>query len=180
MAEQWYYTRQGQRFGPLNTEQMRQLAVTGQLQQSDLVWTDGMAEWTPAGRFTQLFAAAAAAPPGGVPGMPAGSPAPAPTEGGGLFDTLDLNFSRFVTTAIVRWLWILYLILAPLGFFVSVLMALFTLVGIQALVTIVMQALGLVLMTLVVRVWLETVCVIFRIAEYLRDMSQSQKAAGGK
>jgi hypothetical protein len=182
MAEQWYYTRQGQRFGPLSTEQMRQLAVAGQLQQSDLVWTEGMAEWTAAGRFPQLFtpaAAAAGAPPaGGVPAAP-GVPAPA-ADGGGLFDSLDLSFSRFVTTSIVRWLWILYLILAPLGFFLSVLGALFTLRGINALASIAAQAVGLVLMTLLVRVWLETVCVIFRIAEYLRDMSQASKAEAQK
>jgi hypothetical protein len=186
MAEQWYYTRQGQRFGPLSIEQIRQLALAGQLQQTDLVWTEGMAEWTPAGRCTQLFAPAAAVPgvlPGVAPGMPvaAASPSPAAAEsGGGLFDTLDLNFSRSVTTVIVRWLWIIYLILAPLAFFVSVLGALFALRGFHVVVAIVAQAVGLVLTTLLVRVWLETVCVIFRIADYLRDMQQTQKASAGK
>lgn len=183
MAEQWYYTRQGQRFGPLSIEQMRQLALAGQLQQADLVWTEGMSEWTPAGRFAQLFAPAPASPAAPAaaapPGTPAGPavPAPAPAQGGGgLLDALDVSFSRFVTTVIVRWLWILYLILAPVAFFLSVLGALFNMRGIQVIVMIVAQALGLVLMTLLVRVGLETVCVIFRIAEYLRDMQQAQKA----
>jgi hypothetical protein len=182
MAEQWYYTRQGQRFGPLSMEQMRQLALAGQLQQADLVWTDGMAEWTPAGRFAQLFAPAAAVPagvPGAAPGMPAAAPVPA-ESGGGLFDALDVSFSRFVTPVIVRWLWIIYLILAPVVFFLSVLGALFALHGIQTVVMIIVQAVGLVLTTLLVRLGLETVIVIFRIAEYLRDMSQAQKSSPGK
>lgn len=182
MAEQWYYTRQGQRFGPLSSEQMRQLAVAGQLQQGDLVWTEGMNEWAPAGRFPQLFTSALAAGPASPvaapsPGVPA-TAASAPAEsGGGLFEALDLGFSRFVTTVIVRWLWIIYLILAPLGFFGVVLIALFAIPGIHKVSCIVAGAVALVLNTLIVRVCLETVCVIFRIAEYLRDMQQSQKAA---
>jgi len=176
MADQWYYTRQGQRFGPLSTEQMRQLAQAGQLQQTDLVWTEGITEWTPAGRVPQLFAAAPAA--GGAAGAPAVPAAGLPDSGpggGGLFAALDLGFTRFVTTAIVRWLWILFLILAPLGYLVAVVIALVTRGVGAGVVTILVGAAALILYTLLIRIWLETVAVLFRIAEYLRDMSQGQK-----
>lgn len=181
MADQWYYTRQGQRFGPLSCEQMRQMMASGQLQQADLVWTEGMSEWTPAGRVGQLSAPATATAPAAAPAAAPGvnvtvtaAPGTAP-ESGGLFDGLDLGFTRFVTTVIVRWLWILFLIFAPLGYLVSVVMATLT-GGASAMAgAIVGGGVSLVLMTLLVRVWLETVAVLFRIAEYLREMNEAQK-----
>ena len=45
MAEQWYYSKGGQQHGPINAEGLKQLAATGQLQPSDLVWREGMAAW---------------------------------------------------------------------------------------------------------------------------------------
>jgi hypothetical protein len=171
MADQWYYTRQGQRFGPLSTEQMHQMALAGQLQQSDLVWTEGMAEWTAAGRVPHLFAAAPAGGP--VPGGPAapgpGMPVSAP-GGGGLFAALDLNFTRFVTTVIVRWLWILWLIFAPLGYLVTVLGVLLTQGLGPGLIAIFVGAIVLVLYTLLMRMWLEVMAVLFRM-ELLRSSS---------
>ena len=45
MAEQWYYAKGGQQHGPINAEGLKQLAATGRLQPSDLVWREGMPAW---------------------------------------------------------------------------------------------------------------------------------------
>jgi hypothetical protein len=174
MADQWYYTRQGQRFGPHSIDQMRQMALAGQLLQTDLVWTDGMTEWTAAGRVPQLFAAAPAAGPAvGAPATGGGAPGPGPGDGG-LFAALDLNFTRFVTPVIVRWLWIIFLILAPLGYLVMVVTALLGGGPMAGVMTIVVGAVLLILYTLLARMWLEMIAIFFRIAEYLREMSQKK------
>jgi hypothetical protein len=48
MADEWYYAQQGRQVGPVNTAYLSQLAASGQLQPTDLVWKEGMANWAPA------------------------------------------------------------------------------------------------------------------------------------
>jgi hypothetical protein len=59
----YYYSREGQRFGPVPGEQLKQLAAAGQLQPDDLIWKEGMANWIQAARVKGLFSAAALQPP---------------------------------------------------------------------------------------------------------------------
>lgn len=47
--------RSGQRFGPVSSEQLKKLAVSGDIQPTDLVWTEGVTEWKPASRINGLF-----------------------------------------------------------------------------------------------------------------------------
>src|SRR4051812_15634803 len=47
MADQWYYTDQGQQMGPVSTEELKRYAASGRLQPGDLVWKDGMPKWVP-------------------------------------------------------------------------------------------------------------------------------------
>ena len=42
----WYYTQHGQRMGPVTLEQLQWMIRDGQVQEKDLAWTDGMAQWT--------------------------------------------------------------------------------------------------------------------------------------
>jgi hypothetical protein len=63
----WFYTRSGERQGPVPIETLRTLREQGQLQGSDLVWREGMAQWVPAVGVPELGflgAPAAAAPLG--------------------------------------------------------------------------------------------------------------------
>lgn len=76
MPDQWYYTERGQRRGPVSENDLGQLAASGQLKPSDLVWKRGMASWEQAGRFDWLFASQATKPP--VP--PPNEPRPQPVE----------------------------------------------------------------------------------------------------
>jgi GYF domain 2 len=71
MARQWYYAKGGQQVGPVAFEEVRGLAAGGQLSRSDLVWTEGMAEWQPASKVPDLMPSAVAA------AAPVPSPAPA-------------------------------------------------------------------------------------------------------
>lgn len=62
MATQWHYTKGGERHGPVSSDQLRQLAASGQIHPTDLVWRDGMAEWQKASSVKGLFPSQASGP----------------------------------------------------------------------------------------------------------------------
>ena len=41
----WYYSKNGQQYGPVNGESLLRLIKEGVVKQSDAVWTEGMDEW---------------------------------------------------------------------------------------------------------------------------------------
>lgn len=58
MAEvQWYYARNDQQFGPVSAAELKQLAEAGRLSPDDLLWREGMEQWTTAVNLRGLFAA---------------------------------------------------------------------------------------------------------------------------
>lgn len=67
MNNQWYYAINGVSYGPVDMNILRQLAVTGKLKPSDLVWTAAADHWKPAEEVQGLFQQEAAPPP-----LPAG------------------------------------------------------------------------------------------------------------
>ncbi len=60
--EQWYFTRNGQQQGAVTTEQLNQLAASGQLLPTDMVWKHGMQKWSQASTINGLFPAATPPP----------------------------------------------------------------------------------------------------------------------
>ena len=56
MASNWYYSKNGQKFGPISSTQLKSLAISGEIQSEDLVWKDGMEKWVKADRVKSLFA----------------------------------------------------------------------------------------------------------------------------
>jgi ribosomal protein L18 len=61
MAETvWYYARGEVERGPFTTVQIKALANAGKLRADDLVWKEGMENWTSAAEVTELFADRAA------------------------------------------------------------------------------------------------------------------------
>ncbi len=83
MADQWHYSKEGQQFGPVPLEVLKSLLSSGQLQPTDLVWTEGMAEWAAANTVPQLSGStpSAAAPPPKPAPQSASAPPPKPTAG---------------------------------------------------------------------------------------------------
>jgi len=81
MGNEWFYTQNGQAApAPVSSEQLRLLAGGGQLRPDDLVWKEGMPNWTPAASIKGLFGSAKQ-PSGDIPVLPsAPAEAPAPRQ----------------------------------------------------------------------------------------------------
>ena len=60
---QWYCRVGGQQYGPITEEALRQWLREGRVGSSDLVWSEGMAQWLPASQVSGLTVGAAV-PPG--------------------------------------------------------------------------------------------------------------------
>ena len=62
----------GQQYGPYNVQQMQQMAQSGQINASTLVWAPGMPQWAAAGSVPELSQLFMATPPPmpSVPPMP--------------------------------------------------------------------------------------------------------------
>jgi TM2 domain-containing membrane protein YozV len=67
----WYYEQNGNRIGPVDETTMRSLIADRTISIDTLVWTNGMANWTPL-QQTQLAAGLPVPPP--MPGNPPASP----------------------------------------------------------------------------------------------------------
>jgi ribosomal protein L7/L12 len=55
MSEQWYYTKERQQTGPVDFAKLKELATTGQIAATDLVWKAGMLSWLPASQIPGLL-----------------------------------------------------------------------------------------------------------------------------
>jgi phage shock protein PspC (stress-responsive transcriptional regulator) len=53
--QQWFYSQSGQKFGPIDAAGLKKLATSGHLQLTDLVWREGMTEWSAAANVKGLF-----------------------------------------------------------------------------------------------------------------------------
>lgn len=61
--ETWFYTREGERIGPVSFTMLREKAASAALDpRLDMAWTSGMAEWKPAGEIDGLFEKRSATP----------------------------------------------------------------------------------------------------------------------
>lgn len=72
MADEWHYSSQGDRHGPVSAAELKRLADAGQLSPADLVWKEGLANWVAASSVKGLFARPAGPPPlptGGSPSV---------------------------------------------------------------------------------------------------------------
>ena len=53
----------GQQYGPYNIQQLQQMAQSGQINASVLVWAQGMPQWVPVGSVPELASLFMATPP---------------------------------------------------------------------------------------------------------------------
>lgn len=59
----WFVAKDQQQLGPFDAATLQQMAQTGALQRTSLVWKQGMAQWTAAGEVTDLHSLWASMPP---------------------------------------------------------------------------------------------------------------------
>jgi hypothetical protein len=50
----WYYSKNGAQLGPIGPAEMESKLKAGEIATTDLVWKEGMADWLPAGKVTEL------------------------------------------------------------------------------------------------------------------------------
>lgn len=67
MPAEWYYAKGKQKHGPFTEAQLKELAESGELLPTDMVWKQGMKAWVQAGSLTGFF------PVDGPPPLPAAS-----------------------------------------------------------------------------------------------------------
>lgn len=77
MAGEWYVGKNGQQSGPFTAQQLKQMAIAGQLSPTDLLWKDGMSEWLPCSSVKGLFVESAATA-SAIPARPVSRPAAPP------------------------------------------------------------------------------------------------------
>lgn len=53
---EWYYSKNSQQQGPVSLDELKGKLAAGEVSKTDLVWHDGMADWTPAGQVADLAA----------------------------------------------------------------------------------------------------------------------------
>lgn len=63
MSDQWFYSRDGQQYGPVSMSELKNLAASDVVQPNDYVWREGMANWVLATQVAGIFEPGAAPPP---------------------------------------------------------------------------------------------------------------------
>lgn len=86
----------------------------------------------------------------------------------------DFSFSKFVTVELVRVLYVVAIIFAALGAVGAVLGAFINYGILMGIFSAAMAVVGFVLTVLVARVWLEVFVVLFRIADYTREIAEKK------
>ena len=55
LQQQWYYSQFGERMGPVPYDTVYQMVISEQLSPFNLVWTEGMSEWSEIQSLATLF-----------------------------------------------------------------------------------------------------------------------------
>ena len=88
---QWYYAKNDSQFGPVSDSEIRGKLQSGELQNSDMVWRDGFADWLPISSVSE-FAMLRQGPPPSAMDRPAipnlDSPYAPPLAPGGYFPSV--------------------------------------------------------------------------------------------
>lgn len=71
---EWYYAKHGKQEGPVDLATLQSKVTSGEIAPTDLIWREGMAEWTAAGEVSEVSSGAdrEAAAPASTPEVAAG------------------------------------------------------------------------------------------------------------
>jgi|GEM_PF-2533378 len=94
---EWHYAKNGERFGPVTTGKLKQLASSGELSASDLVWREGWADWKRAETLKGLLDAAQTAKQTPPPIPTASGPKSQPTTAN-VADTVKSDLNDLVSS----------------------------------------------------------------------------------
>jgi hypothetical protein len=188
----WWYTKNGERQGPVSSSQLRQLAQAGELLPTDMVFKEGGTEWKLATSVSNLFPSS-----GGGSGFRAERPAREERDRGGMdFDERDerdddnrpskrggpespgtlkdlLMFRRMVAPTLILILFYLAVAGAILGGLIGAVMALVQFSKVSMALALVLALLFLIAIPIYIlfyRLVSEVMIVIFRIHETLTDI----------
>lgn len=95
------------------------------------------------------------------------------TDAGGFFGALfDFSISEFITTRIIKVLYILAIVVIGLSAF-AVFLATATQGAGAAIAGLIIAPIFFLLYVIIARIWMELIIVIFRIAQYAREIAQN-------
>lgn len=202
----WYYAKDGQQFGPISSQQLKQLAASGGLVPEDLVFREGSKDWVAASTVQGLFPTGGAKAPAAKPRAAGGgdfgfdesaatpersaerpvrqpreSAAEAEPAASGSFGDL-LMFRRMIAPWVVIvlfWLGVLAAVITGGGVIITGVVSL----SVNGLMGILLILGGLMLIPigiLYVRLLSEIAIVLFRIHETLSDMRDLLQRQGSK
>lgn len=83
----WFYAKGDEQHGPVSTEELRERIKSGSVGQDELVWKEGLAQWTPVGQVLELREPVAASSEGVAPAAQSsggGFSQIGPSAGGGI------------------------------------------------------------------------------------------------
>jgi hypothetical protein len=104
------------------------------------------------------------------------TPQPIPTQKGGFLSALfDISFSRLVTTRVIRWLYLLLLVLIGLGLLGFLISAILSGSAAGIVIALVVGPIVALLYVVYARVLLEVILAIFRILESNREIAFLQR-----
>jgi Domain of unknown function (DUF4282) len=86
----------------------------------------------------------------------------------------DFSFSQFVTTQLIRLLYVIGVLIAIVVTIGAIFRAFSESAG-AGIVSLIVAPLIFLLVVIIARVWLEIIIVVFRMAEYLRDMAGERR-----
>jgi len=178
--QEWHYAKGDQKHGPIPSSELKQLATSGKLDPSDLIWKSEWTEWKRADSLKGLF------PPGRSANAPPVLPDRSPPEAIRVAtDTadqvsqnlwfLDLKFERFATPKLIGFVFaatLICLVLLAGGLAIYVLL---NYPALQAVFILAVDVILLALLAISFRVFLEICLIGFRIAEHLSYLRYLEK-----
>ena len=186
---QWHYSRSDDhQAGPVSAKELNRLAEANELRPDDLVWKEGMPEWVPASRlkalkFASVYDGAASARQSRALDAERvrelwHDAQQRADEAAGVLWFLDLRFRHFVTASAIRIAWATYLGIVAIGLLAAFIGGILQIPILQFLIAygglLLLVAFG----TLMFRIGLESLAILFRIADDLSEIRASSAGGG--
>jgi len=178
--KEWYYSKGEQKLGPVSPGELKQLANSGELRTTDLIWKSEWTDWRKAESLKGLFPInLQPAAPKSIPSFNTVESLRAANEAAEKvskkFWFLDLKFEQFATPKLVGFIFassLLFLVFSGIGasvyllLFTPILGAVFGILGIFIFV---------IFYAVMIRVMLELFLISFRIAEHLSHLRNLER-----